>query len=160
MKTYNVSLIKETEESIIEHGDGEKWGRRDCTHQDHTILGIRLSKQSYNRFDLLFKPKRDTEYYLLYVLYKTGDSFGYDTGRFEAINIYKDKNLAEYNKTLILAHYKKYKESYDYTSNENEESIPESVIFSFRPSALPFPLFVNTIFNVAVSPPWITLSPS
>jgi len=37
----------------------------------------------------------NTDYYLLYYRYGTGDSFGQDTGRIEFVGLYQDQELAD-----------------------------------------------------------------
>lgn len=108
----NIAVIDEKRERIIEYGDNELYSKRDCTHTDHDIIGFKTSKKY---FDLTtsFKTKYNTKYYLLYVLYRTGDSFGYSTGNIEFIGLYEKLDLAKRNEKLILEHYKRVKDDYN-----------------------------------------------
>jgi hypothetical protein len=101
---------------LAEAGDGQEWGRRDCHYTSHHIVGFRTSK-TYSNITVPFRTKMHTPYYLLYCLYRTGDSFGYDEGNIEYINLYKDRELAEFNKRLIEQHYKKYEDSHEFNDD-------------------------------------------
>jgi hypothetical protein len=110
-KKTEIHILDKTYEHIVEHGDGKEWGRRDCTHTEHNIRGIEIADK-YPTMTVPFKVIHNTPYYLLYVLYQTGDSFGYDTGRIEFVDLYRKVEHATKNRDFILEHYKKHKDNY------------------------------------------------
>lgn len=55
-----------------------------------------ISKSDSKYFDLIteYDLNKDESYYLVYVTYETGDSFGSSKGNIEYIHLFKDENLA------------------------------------------------------------------
>jgi len=106
-----IHIVDKSYQHIVEHGDGEQWGRRDCTHTEHSIKGIEIADK-YPTMTVPFKIIHNKPYYLLYVLYQTGDSFGYDTGNIEFAGLYKNYDLASKNRDLIEEHNRKNKDDY------------------------------------------------
>jgi len=72
-----------------------------CWH--HNIKGIKIvNDQEY--FDGFFDSelKNNKDYYLLYALYKTGDSLSEENNVFECIGLYENKNDALKMRNYIL----------------------------------------------------------
>lgn len=112
----------------------DEWSR-DSYAEDHYILGIKEAKKGAY-FDL---PLEDGEgpIYLLYAIYDTGDSFGRDEGKFEAVMLHRNLEVAQRNKKLIEEHYRKYKEDY-----------------SFSDGAFSLKLFTDSGKEFEISVPW------
>lgn len=86
----------------------DEWSR-DSYYESHTVRGIKEVKEK-DYFDL---PLEDGEgpIYLLYAIYDTGDSFGRDEGRFEAVMLHHDRSIAEENRRRILEQNRQYEQS-------------------------------------------------
>jgi len=84
-----IQIIDDTyveETSEVNYDD--KWDRAD-TYTSHDIRGFVINEK-YNDLLLGFKLEKDIDYYLVYVVYSTGDSFGHDSGYgIEYIDMYK-----------------------------------------------------------------------
>jgi len=84
----------------------DSWDRAD-TSTSHSVEGFRAADEKEGKyFDLVvpYEPEFDKTYYLLYVVYSTGDSFGHDEGSsIEYIGFYKESELdtAHENKRTI-----------------------------------------------------------
>lgn len=80
----------------MSHYDGD-YEDEDCQYTeesyDTTIEGIKWSKNP----DVYagFKPEKDTDYYLLYATYTTGNSFGRESGLIDFILLTKTREEAE-----------------------------------------------------------------
>lgn len=87
----------------------DEWDRND-THTDHNIRGFHAEPDENARFSDLwvpYEPEYGVDYYLLYVVYSTGDSFGHDSGEgIEYIGLYtKDElDVARENREKIEKH--------------------------------------------------------
>jgi len=85
----------------------DEWDRA-STHTDHSIQGFRVgSEDDYGDLTVPFEPEKGVDYYLLYVVYSTGDSFGSDSGAgIEYIGLYSadELELAKENERRIEAH--------------------------------------------------------
>lgn len=76
---------------------------RDCYDTTVTILGwvdelpedYQYSRYNYEVMYPAFTPVDNAEYYLVYAIYESGDSLGYDTGLFDIIHVYENKHVAE-----------------------------------------------------------------
>jgi hypothetical protein len=83
----------------------DEW-TRDSTAETHSITGIK--EVSNNDYHDVCTTDGDGPFYLLYVIYDTGDSFGTDEGRFEEVLLHRDIEVAKKNKKLIETHYSEY----------------------------------------------------
>lgn len=87
----------------------DEWDRDD-THTSHVIRGFHAEPEEGARFTDLwvpYEPEYGVDYYLLYVVYSTGDSFGHDSGEgIEIIGLYtKDElDVARENRKRIEDH--------------------------------------------------------
>lgn len=91
-----VKVDKSTACEIVEEGNNELYGRRDCTASHTTIHGIKdVGKDGYYDLVVPFKLQDNADYYLVYVNYDTGDSFGYDRGKVCYVELFQSKDLAK-----------------------------------------------------------------
>ena len=88
----------------------EQYSYRGTTDTSWEVRGLRLvddeDKARYLHFqdtvDVGFKPEKGKVYHLLFAVYSTGDSFGYDNGKnFTAIDVYKSRKVAEENQKRL-----------------------------------------------------------
>lgn len=106
-KKYAIEIVNDKSHDITrEPSDDDTWDRGDY-HTYHNIEGFRVHGPDHY-FDLVtpYQPRFGTLYYLLYVIYSTGDSFGHTTdGGIEYIGIYKKDQvqIAVKNKAIIEA---------------------------------------------------------
>ena len=107
-KLYSI----EVEDDLRGHETSEadpddKWSRA-STHTDHNITGFKVSPEShYGDVMIPYEPERGVDYYLLCVVYSTGDSFGHDSGSsVEYIGLYTKEELhvAKENERRIETH--------------------------------------------------------
>ena len=80
--------------NITNQADPDDDWSADSTSKYHYINGIQTHPR-YGDIDCSFEVHPLTDYYLLYYLYGSGDSFSSHTGRIEFIALYNDKILAE-----------------------------------------------------------------
>ena len=97
----NVRIIDETYGGVSREATEDEWDRDD-TYTDHNIQGFRAVKEKdYYDLSVGFDVKKYKHYYLVYVIYDTGDSFGRDDGQIEFVGLYQDRSVAEENKRRI-----------------------------------------------------------
>ena len=110
----DITVIDDTYEEVTRSATEDQWDRDD-TNTTHHISGIKLvGKNDYTDLTVPFKVEPGKTYYLLSVIYDTGDSFGRDEGRIEFIELYTDLELAKKNQAVIEDHNKKYRKVYHY----------------------------------------------
>lgn len=104
---YSIEIIDDsfrTETSAADPNDS--WDRGN-TQTDHNIEGFYAADEKEGKYyDLVlpYEPEFNKEYYLLYAVYSTGDSFGHDEGAgIEYIGLYKESeiSIARENKRKI-----------------------------------------------------------
>lgn len=101
----NIRVIDDVYSYITEEGDGEQWGRRDCTAEEHNITGIRVvGEKEYYDLSTAFDIDPTRPYYVVYAIYSTGDSFGHDEGRIEFVGLFEDLEVAHENVRRIERH--------------------------------------------------------
>ncbi len=90
-----VSYVKVDYDSYVDTFE-ELGQERDCTAKTTTINGIKdVGKDGYYDLTVPFKLEQDVEYYLVYINYDTGDSFGWDRGQICYIELFKSRELAK-----------------------------------------------------------------
>lgn len=95
MPTF-IRVIDGTTTTVIREGDGKMWGDRECTSTSHDITGIEVVKEhAYRDLTVNFEVTPNETYYLLYAVYNTGDSFGWDDGAITFIDLFKTHEKAE-----------------------------------------------------------------
>ena len=122
MSSYNVSIIDDEHcESFRGKGDYADWRET----KTHDIQGFKLVKEKeYFDLTVAFKPQRHTNYYLLYVLYSSGDSFGHSSGNICFVGLYEDERTADRNAKRIVEHNNCYrKRDYKWKDHEEEYSV-------------------------------------
>lgn len=91
----NIRVIDDSYTHVTRHATEDIWDRDD-TATDHSIRGIEVvDDSSYYDLTVSFKVSPGEQYYLVYVNYDTGDSFGRDEGRVEWIDLFKSAELAD-----------------------------------------------------------------
>lgn len=97
------------EEPSDDYLAGEPYSRRGTTNADISVQGIEVVKEK-DWYDVVtdFAVKKNVQYYLLYAVYETGDSFGRDGGRTEWIGLYRDFHLAQAQAEKIEQHANEY----------------------------------------------------
>lgn len=105
---YHVNVLDDSYTEVTREAEpGERWDGDD-TYTSHNIRGIELSKE-YGDLTLGYKPEAGKMYYLLYVIYSTGDSFHREEGRIEVIDLYRTEEEAYENVKLMKEHYELYR---------------------------------------------------
>ena len=102
-KLTKIEIIDDTDDELVREGDDREWGERACYRTNHYIRGFKVGKE-YGDLDVAYEIDEDKNYYLLYVLYTTGDSFGYDEGRIEFVGLYRTAEEADANVDRIEKH--------------------------------------------------------
>lgn len=110
---------------------GDRWDRDD-TATSHDITGFSVvNDDGFADLTVSYDPVPDRDYFLLYVIYDTGDSFGRDEGRLILIDLYEQRAMAETAAKAIRAHYNTCRDGSDWNSRtrvlityENGETKP------------------------------------
>src|SRR5210317_84780 len=96
-RVHAISIEDRQTGGVTRAGDPDDEWDRDDTYTDHNIEGFRAAPEEDSKyFDLVvpYEPEFDKEYYLLYAVYSTGDSFGHDDGSgIEYIGLYTENEL-------------------------------------------------------------------
>lgn len=94
---YSIEIVDDVYSRDTSEADPDDSWDRANTSTDHNITGFKAAPESENKYyDVVvpFAPLFDEPYYLLYVVYSTGDSFGHDEGSgIEYIGFYKPSQL-------------------------------------------------------------------
>ena len=100
-----IQVIDRVYTYVTREGDPEDRWDRDSTGESHDIQGIRVVDEN-DYFDLTvdFEVVDDRDYYLLYGIYSTGDSFGHDEGRIQFVDLYESREVAEENAKRLRKH--------------------------------------------------------
>jgi len=108
IKVKNQNHAEVTREAAL-----DKWDRDD-TFTYHNINGIELSDE-YGDIPVPDDFRISGPMYLVYVIYSTGDSFGYDSHAGEEyIGVYKDREIAQETANKIKEDYKNNKEDFNH----------------------------------------------
>lgn len=96
MTRIRVNADSYTEQVTEPTGDDWDWGE---TVTDHCINNFQVVKENeHSHLVVNLDPKPGVPYYLLYAVYSTGDSFGWDAGKcIEFIELYQSFEKAEEN---------------------------------------------------------------
>lgn len=109
-KFYSLEIEDDTYGHDTSETDPENSWDRPNTYVSHSITGFRALPEADGKYyDLVipYEPLFDEEYFLLYAVYSTGDSFGHDEGAgCEHIGFYKKSQLeiAQENQRKIEEH--------------------------------------------------------
>jgi hypothetical protein len=98
MKT-SIRLVYDSHKTETSRPDPEDRWDRGNTRSEWTIKGLEIvEKESYDSFEMEGEVKKGDEFWVVYAIWSTGDSFGQDEdGRFEVLCINKSRDLAEAN---------------------------------------------------------------
>jgi hypothetical protein len=99
-----IRIVDHTKRSQIEESqDGSKQGR---TRTTHDIRGFTLvNKDTESDLEVAYSVDPKEQYFLLAVIYDSGDSFGYDEGYIDFVGFYRTFDEAETNALRIRKHY-------------------------------------------------------
>lgn len=103
--TTKVKIVDNVHYDVSREATESEWDRDD-TYEDHNVEGIEVVKTKSGFYDVEvgFDILHGMDYYLLYGIYSTGDSFGRDEGRIEFVDLYEDREVAEENAKRLRAH--------------------------------------------------------
>jgi len=98
--------VRDNKQENSHRGNGKyaEWSN----HKSYDIEGLEISDTSWSDLETSFDVLPNKDYYLLYAVYGTGDSFGRSSGKLEYIYLYEDENIAKQAAKLIDADYTKY----------------------------------------------------
>lgn len=101
---YSIEVVdNEYTDNLGGQREDDKWSR-DSYSTSHNIVGFKSALDAGNRYyDLTvpYMPEDDVTYYVLYVVWTTGDSFGSDPGRgIEYIGFYTADQLGVANENM------------------------------------------------------------
>lgn len=103
MVNYKV-LYDSWTEVTRESNSNDQWDRDD-TDTSHSINGFKIvDKDNYFDDSINFDAEYDRPYFLLYVLYSTGDSFGHDGGQILFLGLFENMETAQRNLERIRNH--------------------------------------------------------
>jgi hypothetical protein len=89
-----IQIIDNDYTEITQRADSDDKWDRDNTYTSHDIQGIKKANIGYD-LDTEFDVYPDIDYYLVYAIYDTGDSFGSDEGQIQFIFLYLDEKHAK-----------------------------------------------------------------
>lgn len=96
-KVYSVQIIDDLYCQATSEPDPEDSWDRASTSTSHNIVGFHAAPEEEGKYyDLVlpYEPMYEKEYFLLYAVYSTGDSFGHDEGEgIEYIGFYREDQL-------------------------------------------------------------------
>ncbi len=103
---WNVSIIDRT--NYYHNGDGEDsdepYSYRGTDVTEHHIDGFDLvPEKGYGDLLVDFKPTYDKTYFLVYVIYSTGDSFSHSEGKIQFIELCQKESFANKIRGFILS---------------------------------------------------------
>jgi hypothetical protein len=97
-----VSIDETAHSYVTTAADPEDSWSADSTHTDHFINGFTMSGNS--GLPVGFTPVADKDYFLVYALYTTGDSFSSHSGELEYIGLYQSAEFAYNIKQKLESH--------------------------------------------------------
>lgn len=95
-QVYPINVVTEKSTHVTRVATRDRWDRDD-TASDWGVIGIELMPEENGSADLYakFPIQINKTYWLVFVVYSTGDSFGRDeNGSLEEIEIYEDETIA------------------------------------------------------------------
>lgn len=141
--TY-IKIFDSGETYVTQEADPDDEWSRDSTDSTVSINGFAIKKET-EWYDLIvpFKIEKEKEYFLLYVIYSTGDSFGTDGGKVQYIDLFEKEEDAKENQKRINEHYKRYcKVDSDGTAFRHKHFSPFSVKLT-NPAGKPYDCSVS-----------------
>lgn len=114
MNGAKIIVIDDCYEYTTRHGTGD-WDNDD-TYQHHNINGFAVVEDGYYHFQCAIEDiDWEKTYYLVYVNYDTGDSFGHYAGRAYFVDLFESKELAFVLAEAIEENAKDYEGKSDWT---------------------------------------------
>jgi len=107
---HSIRVEDDTYSTVTHPADPDDEWDRDSTSTSHSIQGFYAAPEESTRYSDLwvpYEPEFSVDYYLLYAVYSTGDSFGHDDGQgIEYIGLYTENELdvARENQKKIEEH--------------------------------------------------------
>jgi hypothetical protein len=92
-KYTNVYVVDNSYSHVTQEADPDDAWSADSTSTDHNILGLTF-KNNGNFLNVPFKIEASKSYFLLYVIYSTGNSFSNHDGAIDFIELYEDYDSA------------------------------------------------------------------
>ena len=117
-RVHSITFEDDTYVSVTRAGDPDDQWDRDSTSTSHNVVSFDASlanKGQYFELAVPYEPEYNKDYYVLYAVYSSGDSFGHDDGYgIEYIGLYTESELeiANENQRRIEDHYRGRKEGY------------------------------------------------
>ena len=106
-----IKVINKSYTEITRHRDLDEQWDGDDTYTSHDIRGIyKLNKNEYCDLDSEFELEKNKNYYLVYGIYSTGNSFCHQDGVIKFVQLYLTKNKAEKCAKALQDHYNLWKE--------------------------------------------------
>lgn len=107
----NIRIIDETYTEVTREATQTEWDADD-TFTHHSIQGFSVVKKKNEYGNLLvgYEIEPDTTYYLVSVIYSTGDSFSHSEGEICHIDLYRTEKEAKKAARKIETDYKRYRE--------------------------------------------------
>lgn len=109
----NIKVVDNITKEITREATEREWDSNDiCWH--HNIEGYSIvGKDEYSDITVPFKVNKSIGYFLVYVLYNTGDSFHREENCIDFIDMFENKESAELIVKVINNDYRKYKKDED-----------------------------------------------
>ena len=99
MTSIHIVRDLSTEETTTPDPD-DRWERANTSTQ-HLIYGFEVTESSFD-LAVRFEPEFEVDYYLLFAVYSTGDTFGHDVGSgIEFLGLYEKVETAELNRKRV-----------------------------------------------------------
>lgn len=120
-----ITIVDDVHTGTTREPDDDGWDRGNSVEY-HNITGFYVSEENMS-FDLSipFTPKKDTPYYLVYIDYNTGDSFGHDEGLVRFVELFQSEEKAEELERKIDKDYRENKEKFttiEYLLDDGKEA--------------------------------------
>lgn len=108
-KTNDVIVVNKSYTEVTRESDPDDRWDADDTYTSNNIVGIKFSEGYSDLNAIPFEILPDKDYYLLYVIYSTGDSFSHHEGQIDYVELYEDRSLAEASAKMIEDDYKEWR---------------------------------------------------
>lgn len=113
MRTFDIEILDDAYGGWIEYPDYDNQWDEGHSFVNHNIRGFRIVKKNdYHDLTVDFPPKKNKVYYLLYITYDTGSSFGIEDGEIAFVDLYQKRSSAQENEKRLLNHYRNSKDEY------------------------------------------------
>lgn len=110
----NIKVIKHSYTHCVRTANPDEEYDGDDYDTHHDIVGFKIaSKTDCSDGSVSFTPKKGVDYFLLHVIYDTGDSFSQDNGKIEFMGLYESKEFVETVKQKLIEHNELIKDAFD-----------------------------------------------